>query len=109
MSTSTADASSTANSIEECNNITNFVNINIQYEINAGVIRDDDHYVKLIRNVLIRMRTDTVLLNAIINFRKSFLDLNASLVLIYGTTSNAFSIATGFPTSNVFFRLLMLL
>ena len=98
MSISTADASSIANSIEECNNITNFVNLNIQYEINTGVIRNDDYYVKHIRNVLIRMRTDTVLLNAIINIRKSFLDLNAFLVSIYGTTSNAFSIATGFPT-----------
>ena len=87
---STTDASSTANSMEECNNITNFVNLNIQCGINVRITRDDEHRVKLLRDVLIRMRTDTTLLNAIINFRKSFMDLNACLVSINGTTSNAF-------------------
>ena len=99
---STASTSSTANFMEEINNITDFVNINIQYTIDAGLNSGDEPHIKRLRNVLTRMRTDTVLLNAIINFRKSFVDLNACLVSIYGTTSNSFLNERGYPTSSVF-------
>ena len=101
---STASTSSTANFMEEINNITDFVNINIQYTIDAGLNSGNEPHIKRLRDVLARMRTDTVLLNAIINFRKSFVDLNACLVSIYVTTSNAFLNERGYPTSIVFRR-----
>ena len=102
MSTLTTAVSSTANSMEECNNITTFCNSNIQIEIDMRIKRKDDKNINLLRDVLIRMRTDTVLLNAVINFRKSFLDLNACLDSIYNTNLNAFTTASGFPTSAVY-------
>ena len=77
--------------MEEIKNITDFVNINLQYTIDAGLSSDNEFHTKRLRDVIARMRTDTVLLNAIINFRKSFVDLNACLISIYGTTSSDFS------------------
>ena len=100
---STTSASSTANFMEEINNITDFININLQYTIDAGLSSGDEPHIKRLRDVLARMRTDTVLLNAIINFRKSFVDLNACLVSIHGTTSNVFLKERGYLTSSVFF------
>ena len=99
---STASTSSTANFNQEIKNITDFFNINLQYTIDAGLSSGDEPHTKRLRDVLARMQTDTVLQNAIINFRKSFVDLNACLVSIYGTTSNAFLKQRGYLTSSVF-------
>ena len=86
----TADVSLTANSMEECNNITTFVNLNIQCGIDVLITGDNEHRIKLLRDVRIRMRNNTTLLNAVINFRKSFMYLNACVISIYGTNSNIF-------------------
>ena len=99
---STVSTSTTANFMEEIKNITDFVNINLQYTIDAGLSSGNEPHTKRLRDVLARMRTNTVLLNAIINFRKSFVDLNACLVSIYGTTSSDFSATNSSFIANCF-------
>ena len=69
--------SSTSNSINErINNITIGVNAIIQYKLYAGTITEED--ANILRDMLIRIRTNPELLNVIIDFNESFLAMNGN-------------------------------
>ena len=69
--------SSTSNSINErINNITIGVNAIIQYKLYTGTITEED--ANILRDMLIRIRTNPELLNVIIDFNESFLAMNGN-------------------------------
>ena len=71
--------SSTNNSIDErVNNITIGVNAIIQYKLDAGTITEED--ANVIRDMLIRIRTNPELLNVIIEFNESYLAVNGNSI-----------------------------
>ena len=59
---------------ERVNNITIGVNAIIQYQLDAGTITEKDSNV--LRDILIRIRTNPELLNVIIDFNEFFLAMN---------------------------------
>ena len=67
--------SSINNSFDErVNNITIGVNAVIQYKLDAGIINEED--ANVLRDMLIRIRTNLELLKVIIDFNESFLAMN---------------------------------
>ena len=71
--------SSTSKSTDNLlNNFTLSVSTAIKHELDVGTITDED--AKILRKVLIRIQTDTKLLNAIIKFNALFLNLDINWI-----------------------------
>ena len=84
--------SSTITTEERVNNFINAINDIIQFRLEYKRMNEDE--ANVLREMLIRIRTDTALLAAITNFNNSFLTLKANWDSINSYTS---SIS---PTSN---------
>ena len=79
--------SSTNNSTDECiNNFINFINGVINHRLDIGTMTKED--AKLLRNILIRIRNDTELFNAIKSFNKFLLYLDFNWTAGVSSISN---------------------
>ena len=79
--------SSTNNSTDErINNFINFINGVINHRLDVGTMTEED--AKLLRNMLIRIRNDTELFNAIKSFNESLLYLDFNWTAVVSSISN---------------------